>query len=567
MNEILPPAKNIFTFTISGTILVTPRTTVGRLNGSPHHSIDGASGDPEPLVLPRFTVLAADTESTSIVVRHDIEGSTTTVEVYNSTGDIYRDAQARKTVLQKGGFTRCGEEGGRIVLRSLGQINGSLASQSKPPSGKTISHVPSQSSLARGTYPLWSKRQVPLMIPSVSATVTILTVDRSTSCCSYAVRFVLNASALRDFEWLEFGFAKAPNSSTPTPDIQFVAATVDEIPATVKTNVVAQKEPSEAAIAFERPNGKFFVSWAKVNVSCLVGGTVMVDYVVKEKPEIVHPSHGQQKGKACARDAYLLHLLLPTFPVPVGRLEVIFDSTFGFDSYSLQTNLKHRQVPHNGHRLLEYSLQEYFSPELSMTIHPGSSLKASSSRRLGYFFSLTCIFLFLSILGLFCLGLEMRRLTRSVEGYSIDKGTGWNDVLTTVTVTTTVYGATATRRSVERSPTHSSVIHTSDITLTSLHEENTFTSPTGTPSPLSRADPLLDIPLSQPPSPSPSSADPYEFPPFRDLLALPWSITGLDVNTLRNTLQKAARTMERVWQMFRKVYHYPLDTPDRKSVV
>jgi hypothetical protein len=344
MNEILPPAKNIFTFTISGTILVTPRTTVGRLNGSLHHSaIEGASEDPEPLVLPRFTVLAADTESTSIVVRHDIEGSTTTVEVYNSTGDIYRDAQARKTVLQKGGYTRCGEEGGRIVLRSLGQINGFPASQSKPPSGKTISRVSSQSSLARGTYPLWSKRQVPLIIPSVSATVTILTVDESTSCCSYAVRFFLNASALRDFEWLEFGFAKTPNSSTPTPDIQFVAATVDEIPVTVKTNVVAQKEPSEATIAFERPNGKYFVSWAKVNVSCLVGGTVMVDYVVKEKSEIVHPSHGQRRGKGRARDAHLLPLLFPTFPVPVGRLEVIFDCTFGelphFSKTSVKSNL------------------------------------------------------------------------------------------------------------------------------------------------------------------------------------------------------------------------------------
>ena len=233
----------------------------------------------------------------------------------------------------------------------------------------------------------------------------------------------------------------------------------------------------------------------------------------------------------------------------------------GFDSYSLQTNLKHRQVPHNGHRLLGYSLQEYFSPQLSMTIHRGSSSKPSSSRRLGYFFSLTWIFLLLSILGLFCLGLEMRRLTRSVEGYSIDKGTGWDDVLTTVTVTTTVYGATATRRSVERSPAYSSVIHTSDITLTSLHEENTPTSPTGPPSPLSRADPLFDISFSQPPSPSPSSADTYEFTLFRDLLALPWSITGLDVSTLRNTLERAAQTMERVWQMFRKVYHYPLDAP------
>lgn len=341
MNEILPPAKNIFTFTISGTILVTPRTTVGRLNGSSRHSaIDCASEDPGPLVLPRFTVLAADTEATSIVVRHDIEGSNTTVEVYNSTGDIYRDAQARKTVLQKGGFTRCGEEGGRIVLRSLGQINGFLASQSKPPGGKTISHVSSQSSLARGTHPLWSKRQVPLVIPSISATVTILTVDKSTSCCSYAVRFVLNASALRDSEWLEFGFAKVPNSSTRTPDIQFVATTVDEIPVTVKTNVVAQKESSEAAIAFERPNGKHFVSWAKVNVSCMVGGTVMVDYMVKEKSEIVHPSHGQRRGKGPVRDAHPLHLLLPTFPVPVGRLEVIFDSAFGELPHFSKTSVK-----------------------------------------------------------------------------------------------------------------------------------------------------------------------------------------------------------------------------------
>jgi hypothetical protein len=104
INDLIPPSKNIFTFTITGTVLVTPKPKTRLPNGNGNSflqsqslsrsSSPAPSDEPDPdsdgstdaIVLPHFTVLAADTEHTDILLRTDADGAS--VDVYAPTGDL-----------------------------------------------------------------------------------------------------------------------------------------------------------------------------------------------------------------------------------------------------------------------------------------------------------------------------------------------------------------------------------------------------------------------------------------------------------------------------------------------
>ncbi|THV07794.1 hypothetical protein K435DRAFT_825156 [Dendrothele bispora CBS 962.96] len=250
MNELLPPQNKPFTFAISGTILVTPRPSMPRTNGSmtsrsatspsEESETDRADSgllyqmDPDqPITMPKFTVLAADTETTSMVIRNDIDdgfaygagaggNSGSTLEVYNTAGDIHT---SRKMVVQKGSYTKvgAGENGVRIVLKMQASSNSSSVlmmnghtngdsgrgyagslKYSQPPSrprtpsrsrsggsspvigtsslgGGNLTRASSYTSLAKlaaGTTPfVRPKRDGPLMIPWVMTSVTPLNSD------------------------------------------------------------------------------------------------------------------------------------------------------------------------------------------------------------------------------------------------------------------------------------------------------------------------------------------------------------------------------------------------------
>lgn len=327
MNEIITPAKNIFTFSISGTVLVIPRPSLARVNSQrKDHDVDV---DLDPFVLPRFTVLAADSESTSFTIRNEIDEAYVNVEVYNATGDILRDAQARKTVLQKGGLTKCGEDGVRIALRSISapDVLGKLQTISRPqtPNGRVGLPVSSNPS-GRIAHSSRLVREGPLLIPSVHATVTPLLLDGQRLPLDYAVRICLNAPADEDSGWLEFGLAQpGPTSSAaPTgegarpPHVAIASASVNGIPVKFDTAAVARPDANSVGISFEEMSSKEWISWLRVQVGARAGGAVVVDYVVRERRE--DKSSGKAWGKAKSESA--LNMLLPTFSIPVGRLEV-----------------------------------------------------------------------------------------------------------------------------------------------------------------------------------------------------------------------------------------------------
>jgi hypothetical protein len=287
--------------------------------------------DLDPFVLPRFTVLAADSESTSFTIRNDIDEAHVNVEVYNATGDILRDAQARKTVLQKGGLTKCGEDGVRIALRNISapDVLGKLQTISRPqtPNGRVGSQVSSNPTGRTGSSPR-PVREGPLLIPSVHATVTPLFLDGQHLPLDYTVRICLNAPADEDSGWLEFGLAQpGPTSSATTtgeeaspPHVVIASASVDGIPVKFDTAAIARPDASGVGVPFEEMSSKEWISWLRVQVGARAGGAVVVDYVVRERRE------DKSSGKGKVKNESILNVLLPTFSIPIGRLEVCIDS-------------------------------------------------------------------------------------------------------------------------------------------------------------------------------------------------------------------------------------------------
>ena len=317
MNELLPPVQNIFTFTISGTILVTPRMTLARASrqglGANSQSDFDDGAESEPVVLPRFTVLAADAETTSIVVRNEVE-SMCVVEVYNATGDL-KDAQIRKTVLQKGGFTKCSDDGGRIVLKNIRQQSPiPFESHPRTPNGHIFSRLSAAGSPLRTASPLRFKKDGPVLIPAVENRVTLFGAGTKESPLCYAVRCTLNVSPNPESEWLEFGLGLPRVRKTKTKaSISIINASVEGAPVRFEITSAGTSDRTVASgvsPAFDQVGSVEWAAWAKVHVGTLGGAHIVVDYLVKRERETGSIKTGQHEA-----------VLLPTFALPVGRLD------------------------------------------------------------------------------------------------------------------------------------------------------------------------------------------------------------------------------------------------------
>ncbi|GLB34779.1 putative DNA recombination [Lyophyllum shimeji] len=571
MNDIIAPGKNVFTFTITGTILVVARSTISRLNSytaSPTSSgTETEDTDPEPIVLPRFTVLAADSETTSTLVRNEIDGAPATIEVYNSTGDIGRDAQARKTVLQKGGFTRCTEDGARIALRSIcmtnGHINGSKRqphppSRPRTPTGNSgaLRRVPSNPSLGRTLFQAPPKRDGPLMIPSVVASATPLLHEGDPLPTAYAVRVCLNAPSDTDSEWLEFGLAQPGSTNAMSlrdgkdgkpPRVVIISATVNRVPVKHDTVATTKPEASGVGVAFEEMSGKEWISWVRVHVGAVNGGAVVVDYVVSERKE----SHG--KGKAKARSELPLNILLPSFSIPVGRLEVNIEGA-GIDITSLKSNFVHQHSTTTGSKLLNYSMEQFFYPQVSLVVRPKprtQNLRTTGLLTLTLWFSVAAC-----LIAMCHLNSELRKMERMMETYSTAVAAGWNDAPEPVTVTTTVYTSTGSKWWFVEDPTPSSESPTATlpIPVTVAIPEPTDAQSVLALSPSETYSDRDTGHTSYPPE-STSFAEKYALLPIQHI-TFSWP-----THDFHSTMEKVMQTIEKVWQIFRKVYHYPLDPP------
>ncbi|PPQ98811.1 hypothetical protein CVT24_003365 [Panaeolus cyanescens] len=361
VSELKPPPHNVFSFKISGTILVANRSPSLRL-------IDNttSSGDPDPVVLPRFTVLAADTESISTIVRNAADNIS--VEVFHPTGDIHNDPQTRKTVLQKDSSTKCGEEGGRIALKSFDSFGNTFVrpatTRSRTPSNSMLTrhpspHIPRANSSSRGNH------EGPNMIPSVHARITPIARDPSSSLpTGYAVRLCLGTPWPSESEWLEFGMApgaKAHTDITKThAKVTLICASIDGVPIKGEASKLqANTKASTGGAPFEAMMAYEWAYWCRIHVGPTPGRNLILDYVVRE----AEPVSGN--GKKSSTGVRVFNALLPTFLVSTARLEVEIDPLQDLQITDLTSNFDYHSPTPMGNRLFMYSVEAVSSPVLS----------------------------------------------------------------------------------------------------------------------------------------------------------------------------------------------------------
>ncbi|KAH8826874.1 hypothetical protein DL96DRAFT_1464868 [Flagelloscypha sp. PMI_526] len=325
ISELISPSRPVpFTFTLSGIICVTPKPSFKRLGGRRHDSSyparesDSDSMPPdqlEPITLPRFTLQAADAEETTIIVRNEMEDSSI-VEVYNSTGDVYRDPQAKKTVLQKSGYTKCGPDGGRIVVRPVASV----------PTPRTPRRTTSQVHIPRSSSQLTSPsvvkrppREGPPVLTHVDATITPLRIpsDSSDLIKAYSVHLTLPAPANADSEWLEFGLSQ---DEEVIPSVDIFNACIDGVPVPVESAVHHRKpgtgDKKDGDVLLGQMKEKRWKLWVRVK-TLGIDGTVVVDYLTR-----LPGSDTSTKGKSRVLNGDDLDILLPSFSVPVNCLTV-----------------------------------------------------------------------------------------------------------------------------------------------------------------------------------------------------------------------------------------------------
>lgn len=349
MNELSPPPKNIFTFSVSGTVLVCPRRSAmapDSRRSSPASSED--DHDDEPTSLPTFGIFSTGQETMSTMVRN--ESQQASVHVF--TRNEKHGTNVRKAVLMKGNQASCGNAGVRVVFSpiSSSQMRGRRPGDDSPDqtfdrTGLSLGlrSVASTSRLRdvsmMSTAKLQPRRDGPLMIPYVNAKITSLLAEGRAFKNGYAVEVILPAPSDTDSEWLEFGLALpgrvsvpklggAPASNTRSrdaPQVEIASASVEGVPVRCQTSATVKPPAGLVGLGlpFEETSGKEWITWVSVHVGHIGGGNVRIIYLVRgDKQRTDDNSAAEKKGKECRHSDLPLDILLPSFALPVGQLQV-----------------------------------------------------------------------------------------------------------------------------------------------------------------------------------------------------------------------------------------------------
>ena len=215
--------------------------------------------------------------------------------------------------------------------------------------------------------------------------------------------------------------------------------------------------------------------------------------------------------------------------------------------------------------MLQYSLEEFSQPQLSFTIRKAVSRSGTLPLGVGWWFILTWAILSIICLWMYNMRFDMRQSAIASDNYFsiIDS---WTDV--PFTMTTTIHDNIATRQwsgdscgdfgetiQVDLwSTTRPSPSPTTDIlpitATTRLPEWTSLSTQSSLPWHMAE-DALLD-------EPSGSILEYYGLVPFHNMFTTWWSDQKY---VPKQVLEKLIDTMEVIWSIFRKVYHYPLDPP------
>ena len=221
------------------------------------------------------------------------------------------------------------------------------------------------------------------------------------------------------------------------------------------------------------------------------------------------------------------------------------------DISSLQSNLAHKQTATFGHRLLHFSAEEFFCPHLSVSIHSRSIYAKFFGLRAMIF--ATWAMLLIGAVFLYRHSSQLSWIEHWLEDYSVM--TPRQHISSQpVTITTTIYKTSGTRWHFDvptgieyvSSPAVTTPASTTVTSPTAVHE-TTFSSLS------TRVDDGSLVPML---SSIAASIEDYALLPLQYLSSFSWSM-----DDLRPTLNKFMETLEIVWEVFRRVYHYPLDPP------
>ncbi|KAI0256546.1 hypothetical protein BJV78DRAFT_288017 [Lactifluus subvellereus] len=575
INDILPPNKNAFTFSIKGTVLVTPRFTssLAASDGSPHSSEADDESRDHGVSLPRFRVLAADKEHIETTARNNMDPPTDALDVYPSS-----DPKARWTELARGARTRVSSQGGRVAVRPL-PLPHSVASSplatrrdgvGRPTNRSRTSdlHRTASSSALRESLHTALKpiRDGPLMIPYVHATVTPLSLGGAPVPRAYAVCVKLPAPADADNEWLDFGLGhvSSPQSTEKGPTgpvrAQIVSASLDGVPVRFETTAITKTVPSTtgSALVFEQMSGKEWETWVRVHIGASSSGPVEVTYVVKEQGD----SKKKGKGKERATSGSNLDVILPAFSIPVGRLQVDVESPSGFEIASMQSNLGHQQIFGDHRRLRQFGLAEFFYSQIRIHIAPrrrglGEPPWSPASLFRAAAYIAPAIILLILLLGT---RNDLGRLRASLDRCGAP-GSNWANATPTITVTATVVSRAASTASADAEgvsgPTSSSLAasgasgHSTPPSVTMID----ITPPSSAKHDRARR--------QRPPSGDASAHGEYNalLPPQRIPFPFPWPIRFELPFTKEQALDAVEHGLSVAWQILTRLYHYPLDPP------
>lgn len=230
----------------------------------------------------------------------------------------------------------------------------------------------------------------------------------------------------------------------------------------------------------------------------------------------------------------------------------------GLEISSLRSNFHYHQPLPTSSRLLQYSLEEFSQPQLSLTIRKTVSRKPFLG--MGWCFILPWALLAVTYLWMYQIKLDIRQSAMTSDNYFSLINSRTDSLFT---VTTTVYDSTATgwygdscAEAVVSSTSSSPILTSTDDpptskVTTSLPGQTSL--PTESSLPWRRTeDTVID-------KPSRSILEDYGLVSLHNMFESSWADQHKYV--LKQVLDKVLDTMEVVWHIFRKVYHYPLDPP------
>ena len=230
--------------------------------------------------------------------------------------------------------------------------------------------------------------------------------------------------------------------------------------------------------------------------------------------------------------------------------------SLGLDIPSVRSEFDYVRSSPEGYRLLLCSMKEYTQPQLTLMIRKSSGSFSISFTK--WFLVLTWACLLVTSASLYQLSGETDRLKKLTEGFSgfIDT---WESEIPTITTTATMYdGSGMSWHFGDFDDSSSLPSSISTIVQPTLTTPDLIPSKTTTDSLRSLYAPSYTDDLESSVTTSHWTFDPHGLAPFAPIFSFTWTNEHA---ALRHALEKLTSSVQFVWNICRKLYHYPLDPP------